>query len=390
MKFVRIAAILSALSVCQAQAQTSGSVTNHAFALGKGAGVTGYTSLLCTSAQLAVGQAAADPICQTITGDVTISAAGVTAIGAGIVHSSMLNADVFSTAHSWSATQSFPNNSLTLAELPTIGANTVLGSVAGGTPAALTQAQITAMINLATGSLSGALPAWPNNTTTYFRGDGTYATHNFASLGGQATFAQFPTGSLDQVIGYFGATTANALAINNCTNALTYSTTTHTFGCNSSAGTGTVTNVGTAGLATGGPITASGTVTVTAAIKSDQTASSSTSVVVVPGVQQYHPSAAKAYVDFSGSTTNGNQTLNSSYNVSSVSRSSVGVYSVTFSTPFADTNFACMATNGSGGSINGWGQVGAKTTTTILLNFLSNSSTAFDPTKGDVVCFGLE
>lgn len=223
MKFVRIAAILSALSVCQAQAQTSGSVTNHAFALGKGAGVTGYTSLLCTSAQLAVGQAAADPICQTITGDVTISAAGVTAIGAGIVHSSMLNADVFSTAHSWSATQSFPNNSLTLAELPTIGANTVLGSVAGG-----------------------------------------------------------------------------------------------------------------------------------------------------------------------GSTTNGNQTLNSSYNVSSVSRSSVGVYSVTFSTPFADTNFACMATNGSGGSINGWGQVGAKTTTTILLNFLSNSSTAFDPTKGDVVCFGLE
>lgn len=55
-----------------------------------------------------------------------------------------------------------------------------------------TAAQMTAFINLATASLSGALPAWPNNTTTYFRGDGTYATHNFASLGGSAACGQLP------------------------------------------------------------------------------------------------------------------------------------------------------------------------------------------------------
>jgi hypothetical protein len=73
-----------------ALAQNAGTVTSHAFAIGKGAGTTGYTSLLCTSAQLAVGQAAADPICQTITGDVTISAAGVTAIGAGKVTNTMI------------------------------------------------------------------------------------------------------------------------------------------------------------------------------------------------------------------------------------------------------------------------------------------------------------
>jgi hypothetical protein len=72
-----------------AQAQT-GTVTNHAFALGKGPGITGYTSLLCTSAQLAVGQAAADPICQNVTGDVTISAGGVTAIGASKVQNSQI------------------------------------------------------------------------------------------------------------------------------------------------------------------------------------------------------------------------------------------------------------------------------------------------------------
>jgi hypothetical protein len=73
-----------------AQAQNAGTVTNHAFAVGKGPGTTGYTSLLCGSAQLAVGQAAADPICRTITGDVTISAAGVTAIGTAKVTSAML------------------------------------------------------------------------------------------------------------------------------------------------------------------------------------------------------------------------------------------------------------------------------------------------------------
>lgn len=39
----------------------------------------------------------------------------------------------------------------------------------------LTNAQLTALINPATALLSGALPAWPNNTTTFLRGDGTYA-----------------------------------------------------------------------------------------------------------------------------------------------------------------------------------------------------------------------
>lgn len=90
-----------------ALAQTSGTVTNHAFAIGKGAGQTGYTSLLCASAQIAIGQTAADPLCKTLSGDVTLSAAGATTIGATKVTSAMLNADVFSTAHSWSGQQTF-------------------------------------------------------------------------------------------------------------------------------------------------------------------------------------------------------------------------------------------------------------------------------------------
>lgn len=57
-----------------------------------------------------------------------------------------------------------------------------------GTIGEYTNAQLTALINVATASLSGALPAWPNNTTTFFRGDGTYATLNCAALGGSGAF----------------------------------------------------------------------------------------------------------------------------------------------------------------------------------------------------------
>lgn len=112
MKILRLIAVASAAFFIAGTAlgQNAGSVTNHAFVIGKGAGQTGYTSLLCGSAQLAVGQSAADPICRTISGDITISASGVVAIGAGKVTSAMLNADVFSTAHTWSAAQTLAIN----------------------------------------------------------------------------------------------------------------------------------------------------------------------------------------------------------------------------------------------------------------------------------------
>lgn len=71
------------------------------------------------------------------------------------------------------------------------------------------------------------------------------------SAGGVA-LSDLATGTQDTVIGYFGSTAASALAIGNCANALTYSTSTHTFGCNSTAGTGTVTTAGTGLSLTGG------------------------------------------------------------------------------------------------------------------------------------------
>lgn len=62
-------------------------------------------------------------------------------------------------------------------------------------------------------------------------------------VGGTLPFANHPAGSLDQVVGYFGSTTMNAIGVPNCAGALQYSTTTHIFGCG--AGGGNVSNSGT-------------------------------------------------------------------------------------------------------------------------------------------------
>jgi len=58
---------------------------------------------------------------------------------------------------------------------------------------------------------------------------------------GTVAITDLATGTQDTVIGYFGSTAASALAINNCSTALTYNTSTHVFGCNVGVGTGTVT-----------------------------------------------------------------------------------------------------------------------------------------------------
>lgn len=240
-------------------AQSSGNVTNHAFALGKGPGSTGYTSLLCTSAQLAVGQAAADPICRTLTGDVTLSAAGVTAIGASKVTNAMLNADVLSTAHTWGGQQTFVAPVLGAATATSINKTAITAPATGSTLTIADGKTLTVSNSLTlagpdtqtfTFPTAGGTVATISATQTLTAKTMSGASNTFTNIPlatavtGNLPLANIATGTQDTALGYWGSTAVSALAVGNCSNALTYSTTTHTFGCNTTAGTGTVTTSG--------------------------------------------------------------------------------------------------------------------------------------------------
>jgi hypothetical protein len=160
---------LAALFYCASvPAFGQGTIGLHAFGIGKGPGVQGVTSLLCAAAQFPIGQASADPICQAITGDITIDATGLSAIGAGKVTNAKLGADVFSTAHTWSTAQTF--NGAVAFNGGVSGAVTSVG-VAQGTAILVTgtctiTATGTCTINLDKASQANIFAAAPNKGMT--------------------------------------------------------------------------------------------------------------------------------------------------------------------------------------------------------------------------------
>lgn len=81
--------------------------------------------------------------------------------------------------------------------LASIGNGNAFGNVSGGTaaPGALSPTQLTTLVNLATASLSGAVPAFPNNTTTFLRGDLSYQTLNCGALSGAGAICSLGIGS---------------------------------------------------------------------------------------------------------------------------------------------------------------------------------------------------
>jgi len=76
-----------------------------------------------------------------------------------------------------------------------------------------------------------------------------------------------------------------------------------------------------------------------AATKATQITGTTNANYTNPAVQQFHNSAAKAWVRFLGA----DGTIRSSYNVASVTRNSVGNYTITFTIPFADSFYSCFA-----------------------------------------------
>jgi hypothetical protein len=74
-----------------------------------------------------------------------------------------------------------------------------------------------------------------------------------------------------------------------------------------------------------------------AATQAEQEAASSTTVFTSPGRQHYHPSAAKAWVNFNGT---GTVAIRVSYNVSSITDNATGEYIVNFATAFSSASYS--------------------------------------------------
>jgi hypothetical protein len=100
----------------------------------------------------------------------------------------------------------------------------------------------------------------------------------------------------------------------------------------------------------------------------------------------------KAWINFNGTTT---PTINSSYNVSSITYISAGVFTVTFTTPFANTNYTPIIGNafasGVTESISGvvYNDSPNAPTTSVLTVAWHNTATAarLNPTFGYVAVF---
>lgn len=128
---------------------------------------------------------------------------------------------------------------------------------------------LSAYLDFAIGSTANGFPARISGSWTEAAfGSSFVLSGNTVNL--ISALANLPTGTQDTALGYWTSTAISSTAIPNCTGALTYSTSTHTYGCSALAGTGTVTQVsaGTGITVSPSPITTQGTVSLTVPVSS--------------------------------------------------------------------------------------------------------------------------
>ena len=133
------------------------------------------------------------------------------------------------------------------------------------------------------------------------------------------------------------------------------------------------------------PVINTGVTGTAVASQAQQETGTATDLIVSPGRQGFHPSAAKAWVYFTAS--GGVVTEQASYNVTGVTRNNTGDYTVTWATDFSSANYAWFVCHNADRSTIG-------TTPTVAAGSLrfktvrTTDNSDQDPTTVSVVAYG--
>lgn len=124
------------------------------------------------------------------------------------------------------------------------------------------------------------------------------------------------------------------------------------------------------------------------ASQAEQETGSATNKVVQPGVQQYHPSACKAWAKFSSVAS---PVIAASYNIASITRNAIGIFVVNFTTAFSSANYCVQVsadrTNATGGTIATYSIVSASQVIVITTDDAS-APTSAGANSISIACWG--